>query len=135
MESKNNKNVEILIVDDNQMVSLATSAMLGSINNFNIIGMVTGANEMFNFLKTKTPNIILMDVSMGPLDGVEATEYIKKNYENVSVIGFSAHDSSDYKDQMIGAGAIDYLLKSNTLPEIVKCINKVLKNELGISTY
>ena len=64
MRRKNNKNVKILIVDDNQMVSLATSAMVGSINNFKIIGMVTGAKEMFKFLKRKIPDIILMDVSM-----------------------------------------------------------------------
>jgi DNA-binding NarL/FixJ family response regulator len=134
MRRKNNKNVKILIVDDNQMVSLATSAMVGSINNFKIIGMVTGAKEMFKFLKRKIPDIILMDVSMIPIDGVEATKYIQENYDEISVIGFSAHDCSVYKDEMINAGARDYLLKSNALPEIVNCINNVWKKGLAITT-
>ena len=134
MSIKNDKSVKILIVDDNQMVSLATSAMVGSINNFKIIGMVTGAKEMFKFLKRKTPDIILMDVSMVPIDGVEATKYIQQNYDEISVIGFSAHDCSVYKDEMISAGARDYLLKSNTLSEIVNCINNVWKKGLGITT-
>ncbi len=133
MGRKNSKSVKILIVDDNQMVSLATSAMIGSINNFKIIGMVTGAKEMSKFLKRKTPDIILMDVSMTPIDGVEATKYIHQNYNQISVIGFSAHDYSVYKDEMISAGATDYLLKSNALQEIVNCINNVWKKRLSIT--
>ena len=95
--------------------------------------MVTGAKEMFKFLKRKTPDIILMDVSMVPINGIEATKYIQQHYDEISVIGFSAHDYSVYKDEMISAGARDYLLKSNALPKIVKCINKVWKKGLGIT--
>ncbi|MBL4624519.1 MAG: response regulator transcription factor [Flavobacteriales bacterium] len=121
--------ITILIVDDHKDVCLATSAMLSSVSNFRIIGLLNSGINLIEFLKYQRPDIILMDISMEPVNGIEATKFVLSKYETINIIGFSMHNNKGYMKKMINAGAKHYLLKSTPLSEIIDCINTVCNIE------
>lgn len=129
MKRKEEGVISILIVDDNKEVCAATSAMLDGILNFKVIGTLYDGADLKKFLTVEQPDIILMDVSMQPMDGPEATRFVLKNYSSINVIAFSVHRGKNHVESMQKAGAKDYLLKSASLQTIIDSIQRVSKQK------
>ena len=129
MRNKEEEKISILIVDDNKEACMATSSMLDDVTDFEIIGTISNGNDLGNFLTKQQPDIILMDVSMQPMDGAEATRFVLKNYPSIQVIAFSVHRNKNYIEKMKSAGAKDYILKSAPLKAIIGSIRRISRKK------
>ncbi len=122
--------IKILLVDDHQIILDGIKLMLEGEANFDICGMAEDGKQAFALAKELLPDIIITDISMPHLTGIQLIEQIKKNNLPAKVIILSMYASEDYVCSAIKAGANAYLTKQNTKKsEIIEAIYTVLNGE------
>jgi two-component system response regulator DegU len=123
------KKVNILLVDDHTIIREGIKAMLKEQKNFTIVGEAVNGIEALEAVKRLTPDVVIMDISMPEMNGIEATDLISKKYPESKVLIFSAHDNETYILKSVEAGAFGYLLKNIDKTEFVKAIVSVYNGE------
>jgi len=123
--------INILLVDDHKLIRDGIKSILKISKHISIVGDCSNGKEAINFLKKNhnKVDIILMDISMPELNGIDATEIITKLHPNIKVIALTMHIEEAYLSQMIDAGALGYILKDSTKNNIVEAIESVYNNE------
>jgi DNA-binding NarL/FixJ family response regulator len=119
----------ILIVDDHAMLREGMRALLSQEKDFEIVGEAADGEEAVRLAGELKPDIVIMDIVMPDMNGVEATKQIRKLYPNVSVLVLSAFSDIRYIVGTLEAGARGYLLKSSAGKELVKAIRSVRAGE------
>lgn len=119
--------IDILLVDDHQLVRNAIMNILESQDDFKIIGQTSNGKEALEFIKKLKPHIVLMDLNMPEMDGIEATRQIKQLYPEISVIILTVSDTEISLSETIRAGATGYLLKDATPEKLFTTIRHVAK--------
>ncbi|MFP4287389.1 MAG: response regulator [Candidatus Izemoplasmataceae bacterium] len=125
--------MKILLVDDDQMILDSLNVLLSKEKSFTIIGTATNGLNAINFLKRHQPDIILMDIRMPKMDGIEATMHIKKNYPKVKIIMLTTFKDFKHIHQALHAGASGYMLKSDEVSVQIKTINNVYQGQAVLS--
>jgi len=122
-------NIRVLLVDDHQLLREGVEAMLSKVEHINIVGSVSSGEEAINLAQVKTPDVILMDIMMLGMTGIEATRWIKEQNPDIKIIIVSM----EVNDMLIGEGiksGIDgYLPKDVNKSTLVDAINRVSKGE------
>ena len=121
--------INVLLVDDFEIVRAGTTAVLSKDANINIIGEASGADELFVLLKTKTPDIILLDIMMPGRNGVEITQILTKEYPKIKIIIFSGLTEDESFYLAIKSGAHGLIPKTALNNELITAINKVYEGE------
>jgi|688.fasta_scaffold97716_1 DNA-binding NarL/FixJ family response regulator len=121
------KKVKIAIADDHQVCRDGLASMLDP-DKYDIVGEADNGIRIIELAKSLSPDIILMDIQMPEMDGIEATKIISNTIPNVQVIALSIHGKLSYITEMIDAGASGYVLKTASKIEIIDSIQSVLKN-------
>lgn len=122
--------INILLVDDNNFFRKVLKNYLNNMGNINIAGEATNGEEAIEIYRRKKIDLILMDLNMPVLGGVEATRILIEQHENfVKIIGLSQHNEIDYMKRMIQAGASGYVLKEEMGEHLINAITTVLKGE------
>lgn len=124
---------KIILVEDHVLVRNGIKSLL--VNDFEIIGECDNGLELIESLKKVTPDVILMDVSMPKMGGIEALQIVAQNYPEIGVIMLSMHEEPEYLVQSIQAGASSYLLKNVEKEELTLAIQKVAKGEKYINNH
>ena len=119
------RNVRILLVDDHQVVREALATMLQKLSNFEIVGEAGNGHEAVDLAETLQPDVILMDINMPYMDGIEATRRIKEKHPAIHIIGLSMHEEADKAPAMRQAGATAYLQKDTAAETLVETITKL----------
>jgi DNA-binding NarL/FixJ family response regulator len=125
--------IQVLIVDDHQLMIEGLKPLLEDEED---IGQVSGANSMeeaLQFLDSNQIEVILMDVNMPDISGIEATKQIKAQYPNIKIIALTMHEDIAIITKMIKAGASGYILKRTNMVEVVEAIKIVRNNGRYIS--
>lgn len=122
----------VLIADDHALLRAGMRAMLAGEPDIEVVGEAADGREAVQLCRELRPDLILMDVGMPGLDGMQATREIKARHPAVSVLVVTAHPSPDYVLDAVRAGAAGYLLKTATRDEVVTAIRKVLRNEFPL---
>ncbi len=104
--------LKILIVDDEKAVRSALGKLLGTRAGWTIVGEAVDGAEAIGKAKELQPDVVIMDVTMPEMDGLEATPQIKKAIPSTEVLIFTQHDSTQMVQEARNAGASGYLLKS-----------------------
>lgn len=125
--------INILIVDDHPMVLEGMRSMLAQINFVNINGTASNAYEAIQQIKTSPPDILITDINMPEISGIELTAKIKTEFPEVKVIAMSTFKERSYISQMIQSGASGYLVKSASKEEIEEAILSVYEGKLYMS--
>jgi DNA-binding NarL/FixJ family response regulator len=117
--------IKILLVDDHDVVRKGIKTLLETESGIDIVGEAKDGMEAINKVETLLPNIIIMDLTMPNISGIEATKIITDKYVDVKVIIFSMHNNSDYIIKSVENGAFGYLMKESGKEEILKAIYSV----------
>ncbi len=125
--------IKVLIVDDHPMVLEGMSAMLAQIDFVEIAGTATNAYEAMQQLKLTIPHIVITDINMPEVSGIELALKIRKEFPDAKIIAMSTFKERSYISQMIQNGAAGYLVKSASREEIEEAILSVYEGKLYMS--
>jgi len=115
--------IRILLVDDHQVVREGLRRMLEVEADLRVVGEASDAKEVLTQVELLSPEVILMDIKMPGMDGIELTRQLKGKYPSCNVIMLTLYD--EYLTQAIEAGAVGYLLKDIRREELLKAIRAV----------
>ncbi|MDT0201803.1 response regulator transcription factor [Nocardioides sp. AE5] len=125
--------IRVLIVDDDPLVRSALSLMIGGQPDIDVIGEATDGAEAVTAVRKDRPDVVLMDIRMPVLNGLEATRQLHAMAEPPRVIVLTTFDADDYVLEALAAGADGFLLKDTAPAEIVDAIRKVADGEPMLS--
>jgi DNA-binding NarL/FixJ family response regulator len=117
--------ISILIADDHKLIRETWSYILNGDSRFNVIAACGNAEEAVELARKKRPSVVLMDISMTPFSGLEATLQIRKVSPGSKVIGVSMHSQPAYAKKMLQIGAKGYVTKNSSKEEMIKAILEV----------
>ena len=122
-----NDSIKIVLVDDEILFRKGISFLLQREKNLEIIFEASNGSELITFLKVTAifPDIIIMDLKMPEINGVEATKIIHKDFPEIKIIALTSYDSKSFVANMIDVGAVSYLIKNATPQELITTINEV----------
>lgn len=126
--------VRILLADDHQLVRSGIGALLLSLPNIEIVGQTGDGREAVALAKKLAPNIVLMDIALPGLNGLEATARIVAESPSSYVLILSMHADDEYVRQALRVGAAGYLLKNSAPEELHLAIQAVMRGELWLSS-
>ena len=126
--------VKILIADDHPFLRAGIRSILEYESDFLIIGEAVDGEEVLNMVQKNRPDVIVMDISMPKLSGVEATKQVLKSYPDIKIIALSIHSGQTFVKQMLDAGAEGYLLKDEAPEELIRAIEKVIQGDIFLSS-
>lgn len=127
------KPLRILLADDHALFRAGLRALLKELPDAQVIAEVGNGSDAVEFTRQHHPDVVVMDISMRGLNGLEATARIKSESPATRVIVLSMHDSEDYVAQALRAGACGYLLKDSAEPELELALSAVARGETYLS--
>ncbi|HEV8286723.1 MAG TPA: response regulator transcription factor [Chitinophagaceae bacterium] len=116
------ESIRIVITDDHQMIRETWKLLLEQDKRFIIIAQCSNGAEAINAAKNLSPDIILMDINMRPVNGFEATRKIAQQHPSVKIIGMSVNNQPSYARNMLQLGAKGYITKNSTKEEMMNAI-------------
>lgn len=122
------KKISVGIVDDHKMVRIGLKKILSDFKNIEVIFDVNDGIALFKKLKHSKPDILLLDLKLPGMNGIEITKIIKSEYPSIKIIIISNYDHSNYISALIKEGVNSYLIKDANPVEIVKTIQEVYNN-------
>ena len=123
----------VLLADDHALVRAGIRALLEKIPSIEVVGEAGTGREALELVRSKLPNIVLMDIAMTELGGLEALPRITKDFPSVKVIILSAHASEEYVIRALRDGASGYMLKDSATSELELAINSVIQGKIYLS--
>ena len=123
------KSISILLADDHALVRAGIRALVEQLPIVNVVGEARDGREALRLVKERKPDLILMDIAMPGLNGLEATARISKEFPDVRVIILSMHANEQYVREAINAGAAGYLVKRGAATELEHAITAVARGE------
>ena len=123
------KKITVIIADDHAILRQGTAALLRQESDLHIVGEASTGEEAVDLAHLHKPDVIIMDVRMPVLSGVEATRQISRELPGVRVIVLTAHNDDQYVFSAVEAGASGYLLKTAPVTELIDAIRQVHRGE------
>jgi len=127
------REITILLADDHTVVRQGLARLLEAESGFKVIGQAENGREAVSMVAEYNPDIILMDISMPLLNGIEAARQIKKMAPEAKIIILSMHSHDRYISELFCTGISGYLLKSASSKDIINAIHEVVKGGTYIS--
>ena len=124
---------KILVVDDHSIIRQGLCALLEKQPDIEIVGAVEDGKKAIELTEELVPDIVIMDITMPTLNGVDATRKIIEKFPGIKVIALSMHSSRRFVAEMLKAGASGYMLKECLFDELVEAIKTVLKGDIYLS--
>jgi len=121
--------VRVLVVDDHALVREGIKSLLHGIPEIAVIGEAEDGLGAIEQARTLRPDVVLMDIGMPKMTGIEATRHIREEMPDVQVVALTIHDSEEYLFQMLRAGAAGYVLKKAHPSEMLTAIQAATRQE------
>ncbi len=123
----------ILLVDDHAMIRQGLCSLLEKQPDIEVVGSVENGRQAVDTVHQLAPDIVIMDISMPNLNGIDATRKIAEEAGSVKIIALSIHSSRRFVAEMLKAGASGYILKDCLFDELMEAIKTVLRGEIYLS--
>jgi DNA-binding NarL/FixJ family response regulator len=127
--STRTKSARVLIADDHYLVRDGLHRMLSRTPDLEVIGDASNGREAVELCRRLSPDLVLMDVRMPKMDGLEATRTIKAEQHNVRVLVVTTYENPDYLLEALKAGAAGYVLKDAPKEQLLNSVRRVLEGE------
>ncbi|MBU2925908.1 response regulator transcription factor [Colwellia sp. 4_MG-2023] len=134
IDNNNKSKISVMLVDDHPMVQGGLTACLAFYDDIEIVGATDDGAEALSKAKELKPDVIIMDVSMPKMNGIDATEIISEQLPETRVLIFSMHDRPEFVRSAIDAGASGYVLKDTSSEEVYFAIKAVAKGNTHFSS-
>jgi DNA-binding NarL/FixJ family response regulator len=121
--------IKVVIVDDHQIFVDGVKALLEQMNEITVVGEANNGVELIECLSKTECDVVLMDVNMPIMDGMEATQKVTAAYPNLKVLMLTMHDRAVYIEKLIKSGASGYVLKNTKKEELLAAITAVYNGE------
>ena len=128
------KQISLLIVDDQPVFLTGLHTVLHDHDDLLVLGEAKDGREAIQAVMKEKPDVVIMDISMPNLNGIDATREILKLSPGTKVLALSIHSGKRFVNEMLDAGAAGYLLKDSAPDELVKAIRKVMKGDMYLDS-
>ena len=126
------KKISILIADDHQLIRDTWTIILNSDLRFEVVAVASSGEQAVELAKAICPDIVLMDINMGNLNGLDATKLVKSFSPSSKIIGISIHAVPDFAKKMLKMGASGYITKNSSREEFIQAILEVQQGRIFI---
>ncbi|WP_044170721.1 response regulator transcription factor [Flectobacillus major] len=123
------KKIRIAIADDHALFRRGMVSLLNMNDDFTVVLEAANGQDLINAISTTKPEVILMDLQMPILDGIRATEQIKRIYPEIKIIVISMHDEDQFVTRLMELGANGYLLKDADPDEVERAIRTIVTED------
>lgn len=123
----------VLLVDDHQILREGLRVLIEKQPQFTVVGEAENGAEAVELVQSTNPDVIVMDVAMPEMNGIQATRMIKKEFPQVKVLGLSMYSDSQFINGMLASGASGYLLKDSAFDDLVVALQTVLSGKSYLS--
>jgi len=121
--------IKVLITDDHRVVREGLVAILKTKEDIHVVGEAQDGIEAIEKVRVLLPDVILMDVSMPRMGGVEATRKIKREFPHIGIVALTMYEEQQFIFDLVRAGATGYLLKDSESSQIVAAIRAISRGE------
>lgn len=125
--------IKIILADDHQMFLDGLSSLLSQLKEVQVLAAVKSGNEVLEKLKELSPDLVIVDLNMPVLNGIETTKAIKSKYPQIRILGLTMENDLDSVTAMLEAGASGYILKNTGKAELEMAIMQVMKGDPYLS--
>ena len=125
--------IRVLLVDDHNLVRAGIRSLLEKMPGVKVVGEASNGREALELVRSESPNLVLMDIAMAELGGLETLPRINKNFPGVQVIILSAHSNEEYVIRALRSGAAGYMLKDAATTELRLAIDSVIQDKTYLS--
>lgn len=124
--------IRIVLTDDHAVVREGTFQLLQREPDIEVVGEASNGQEAIDLVESLKPQVVVMDIRMPDMGGVEATKEIKKRFPDVEVLVMTAYDDDEFVFASLEAGASGYLLKTAPVKELIKAIHEVAEGQSAL---
>lgn len=121
--------IDIILADDHEIFRDGFAVMMKKIPEINLVGEAANGEELIKLSRLLKPEVVVTDIKMPKMDGIEATKQLKKEFPSIGIIALSMFDEENLIVEMLEAGAKGYLLKNAHKDEIIAAVKSVYKDE------
>jgi len=129
-----NKQIKVLLVDDHAVVRDGIRARLEQQPNYHVVGEAVNGREALQKVEELNPDIVLMDISMPVMNGMDAAKQLREKYPDVKVVILTMHEHKEYIQGVIRCGAQGYIVKDVSPAEMINAIQTVVNGETYYSS-
>jgi DNA-binding NarL/FixJ family response regulator len=123
--------IHVLIADDHPVVCSGIRILLESATGIDVVGEAHSGAEALELIQTTRPDIVLLDMELSDMSGVDVVRTLQENGDKTRVLGLSSYDDREFISQLLSFGASGYLLKDEVPGQIVEAIRGVARGETG----
>jgi DNA-binding NarL/FixJ family response regulator len=125
--------IHVVLADDHQLLREGIRSILSKEPDVEVVGEAENGRQAMELVEKTKPNVVIMDISMPNLNGIEATRKIKEAHPEAKIIALSMHQDKRFIASMLEAGASGFLLKDCATEELIKSIHTVMQNKTYLS--
>jgi DNA-binding NarL/FixJ family response regulator len=127
------KPIHVILADDHTLVRAGIRALLEKLPDVKVTGEAGDGREVLNLIKAQPPDVVLLDIAMPGLNGLEAAERMAQDFPAVRIIILSMHNHEEYVLRALKAGVAGYLLKKAATVELETALHRVMRGEVYLS--
>ena len=125
--------IKVFIVEDHMVVVEGIRSLLENERDFDVVGNADNGASCLNYFRSNTADVILMDINLPDMNGIQLCKEIKENYPGIMVLALSTFNQGTYINKMMESGASGYLLKNAGRHEIIQALQDVVKGKTYLS--
>jgi DNA-binding NarL/FixJ family response regulator len=127
------KPITVILADDHTLVRAGIRSLLEKLPSVKVIGEASDGREALTLVKTQRPDVVLMDIAMPGLNGLEAAARMSRDFPEVRIIMLSMHNNEEYVARALKAGVVGYLLKKAATAELETALHEVVRGGIYLS--
>jgi DNA-binding NarL/FixJ family response regulator len=121
--------IKIILLDDHQMFRDGVRSVISDEDYIEVSAAVGSAKELYEALENETADVLITDITMPDISGIEVTEYIRRKYPEIKVLILSMHSNEEFIIKALNAGASGYLPKETSIDELLEAVNALYKGK------
>lgn len=125
--------IRVILADDHTLVRAGIRALLEKLPNVTVVAEANDGREVLELVKTQLPEVVVMDIAMPGLNGLEAAERMAREFPTVRVVILSMHHNEEYVWRALKAGVAGYLLKKAATAELETALQRIMNREVYLS--